>query len=279
MKEALKRTEVLNEGYVELLDVMGSDETICDAARVSYNDASKRSNDRNLIRYMWSNLHSSPFEQVVFQFRCKMPIFIARQWVRHRTARLNEISGRYSELPEEFYDYCEQGLPLQSQTNNQGSELEQYHDQEFWIGRLEEHNTKGFEIYHDLLEAGVSKEIARCHLPLSTYTQWYWQMDLHNLLHFLELRMDPHAQAEIRVYANAIYDMIKEYVPLTVEAFEDYTLNSMKLSRMEIEALRAIGNGLYDGTYTLEELNKNLHWGMSTRELDAFEKKLKRLGL
>jgi len=278
MKEALKRTEVLNEGYVELLDVMGSDETICDAARVSYNDASKRSNDRNLIRYMWSASHSSPFEQVVFQFRCKMPIFIARQWVRHRTARLNEISGRYSELPEEFYDYCEQGLPLQSQSNNQGSEVERVDSEPGWLLAIKGHNQDGFQLYHELLEAGVSKEIARCHLPLSTYTQWYWQMDLHNLLHFLELRMDSHAQAEIRAYANAIYDMIKGYVPHVIEAFEDYTLNSMKLSRMEIEAIGAMSNGLY-GTYTLEELNKNLRWGMSTRELDAFNKKLARLGL
>ena len=278
MKEPLKRIEVLNEGYVELLDVMGNDETICDAARVSYADASKRTNDRSLIRYMWSNLHSSPFEQVVFQFRCKMPIFIARQWVRHRTARLNEISGRYSELPEEFYDYCEQGLPLQSQTNNQGSEAERVDGEPGWLLALKGHNQEGFHLYHELLEAGVSKEIARCHLPLSTYTQWYWQMDLHNLLHFLELRMHPHAQAEIRVYAEAIYEMIKEYVPLTIQAFEDYTLNGMKLSAMEIQAIGDLIN-TGTGTFTMKELNTQLEWGMSSRELEAFEKKLKRLNL
>lgn len=277
MKEALKRTEVLNEGYVELLDVMGSDETICDAARVSYNDASKRSNDRNLIRYMWSNLHSSPFEQVVFQFRCKMPIFIARQWVRHRTARLNEISGRYSELPEEFYDYCEQGLPLQSQSNNQGSEVERVDSEPGWLLAIKGHNQDGFQLYHELLEAGVSKEIARCHLPLSTYTQWYWQMDLHNLLHFLELRMDSHAQAEIRAYANAIYDMIKEYVPYVIEAFEDYTLNGMKLSRMEVAAIKDMVEHAA-GTYTTKEANEALKWGMSSREVEAFSKKIERIG-
>lgn len=277
MKEALKRTEILNEGYVELLDVMGSDETICDAARVSYNDASKRSNDRNLIRYMWSASHSSPFEQVVFQFRCKMPIFIARQWVRHRTARLNEISGRYSELPEEFYDYCEQGLPLQSQSNNQGSEVERVDSEPGWLLAIKNQNEDAFQLYHELLEAGVSKEIARCHLPLSTYTQWYWQMDLHNLLHFLELRMDSHAQAEIRAYANAIYDMIKEYVPLSVEAFQDYTLNGMKLSRMEIAAIKdMIQNAT--GTYTIKEANEARKWGMSSREVEAFSKKIERIG-
>lgn len=222
--------------------------------------------------------NSSPFEQVVFQLRCKMPIFIARQWVRHRTARLNEISGRYSELPEEFYDYCEQGLPLQSQTNNQGSEVERVDGEPGWLLALKGHNQEGFHLYHELLEAGVSKEIARCHLPLSTYTQWYWQMDLHNLLHFLELRMHSHAQAEIRVYAEAIYEMIKEYVPLTIEAFEHYTLNGMKLSAMEIQAIGDLIN-TGAGTFTMKELNTQLEWGMSSRELEAFEKKLKRLNL
>lgn len=221
--------------------------------------------------------NSSPFEQVVFQFRCKMPIFIARQWVRHRTARLNEISGRYSELPEEFYNYWEQGLPLQSQTNNQGSEVQRVEGEPGWLLAIENCNKDAFNLYHELLEAGVSKEIARCHLPLSTYTQWYWQMDLHNLLHFLELRMDAHAQAEIRVYANAIYDMIKEYVPHTIEAFEDYTLNGMKLSRMEVKAIKDMIEHAA-GTYTTKEKNEKLNWGMSSREVEAFSKKLERIG-
>ena len=185
---------VLNHGFVRLVRNMGDDETIAESARVSYagvgSEFKKKNPTRNLVRYLLANHHTSPFEQVVFQFHCKMPIFVARQWVRHRTARLNEISGRYSELPEEFYDYCLQGLPSQSTSNKQGSEGKAYSDEieKLTIDALDSHIKDSFDKYHKLLEDGVSNEIARCHLPLSTYTEWYWQMDLHNLFHFLKLK-------------------------------------------------------------------------------------------
>jgi len=270
-KEPLKKTKVLDLGYVELWSVMGDDSTVADAARTSYSSAQKRTNDRNLLRYMWANGHSSPFEQVIFQFKWKLPIFIARQVVRHRTARLNEMSGRYSELPEEYYMYSEQGLALQSTTNKQGSEDMGLEDEQEFLDILEEHNKAGFSIYKKLVEAGCSLELARCHLPLSTYTEWVWQMDLHNLLHFLNLRMDSHAQAEVRAYAQAIYEMIKEYVPITCEAFEDYNLHAMKLSRMEIDALVAIINNRENQEIPLAD------YGLSKREQVAFVEKLKRL--
>lgn len=268
---------VLNSGYVQLVDVMGSDERICEAARVSYADASKRSNDRNLIRYMLNHDHGSPFEMCSVTFRIRLPIFVARQMVRHRTAKINECSGRYSELPADFYDYNLQGLPLQSQSNKQGSANEQIEDVDFWTEGLQNHNDAAFEIYQDLLDAGCSKEIARCHLPLSTYTEWYWQCDLRNLFNFFRLRMDSHAQAEIRVYAEAMYEMVKELFPLACEAFEDYILNSMKLSAMEIKALAYVTSP-HIATKTLAEENDEQGWGMSKRELEAFEKKLARLG-
>lgn len=267
---------VLNAGYVQLVDYLGSDERICDAARVSYADSTKRSSDRSLIRYMLNHQHWSPFEQCVVTFRIKLPIFVARQWVRHRTARLNEISGRYSELPHEYYDYSLQGLPKQSQTNKQGSTTEKI-DREAWcLTELDSHIADAFHIYEDLLERGCAKEIARCHLPLSTYTEWYWQCDLRNLFNFLHLRMDSHAQAEIRVYAEAMYEMVKELFPLACEAFEDYVLNSMTLSATEIEALRYLAL-LHDTTSTLEKDNAQ-RWGMSKRELEEFKTKLERLG-
>jgi len=214
--------------------------------------------------------NSSPFEQVIFQFRCKMPIFVARQWGRHRTARINECSGRYSKLPEEYYDYCEQGLPLQSSDNNQGSQLvtlDSEKEKEL-LRKIEDQNKDAFSLYQELLEEGVSKEIARCHLPVSTYTQWVWQMDLHNLFHFLNLRMDSHAQPEIQVYAKAIYEMIKPYVPISCKAFEDYTLNSLKLSDMEIKLINQISSKA-PVDYSL----------LSKRELGEFKIKLEKLGL
>jgi thymidylate synthase (FAD) len=223
--------------------------------------------------------NSSPFEQCVVTFRAKMPIFVARQWVRHRTARLNEISGRYSELPAEYYNYSEQGLPKQSQTNNQGSDIEKVQAEGNWMTNLDAHNQFGFQIYSSLLQDGCSKEIARCHLPLSTYTEWYWQCDLHNLFHFIRLRMDPHAQAEIRVYAEAMYEMIKELFPLACEAFEDYVLNAMTFSAMEQKALAALMvPGGTSGTLTLAEENERQGWQLSKRELEEFENKLARLG-
>lgn len=268
IREPLARKEVLNHGFVELIDRMGDDQRICDTARTSYADARTRSENRTLIRYMWREGHTSPFEQVVFTFRVKIPIFVARQWWRHRTARVNEMSGRYSEMLEETYDYSLQGLPKQSASNKQGSEVEQIADAETWTRLLGVYNRSSFDTYRVLLGEGCSKEIARCHLPLSTYTVAYWQMDLHNLLHFLRLRLDSHAQAEIRVYAQAMYEMIREHVPLTIEAFEDYTLNSMQFSAME---LRAISQVMHGEPCSLA--------GLSTREQDALLDKCSRLGI
>lgn len=269
---------VLNHGFVRLVRCMGDDETIAESARVSYagvgSESKKKSSTKALIRYLYANLHTSPFEQVVFQFHCKMPIFVARQWVRHRTARLNEISGRYAELPEEFYDYCLQGLPMQSTTNKQGSEGTAFTPEQEagWLRELDAHIQESFDKYHTLLDAGVSNEIARCHLPLSTYTEWYWQMDLHNLFHFLKLRMDAHAQAEIRVFAQAIYQLIKPLVPLATEAFEDYELLSVRLSKMEQQVLSQL---ILEGKTLDAQEMKAL--GMTEREILGYERKLDKI--
>lgn len=269
------RINVLQHGYVELVDHMGDDQRVVDAARMSTNSAGSKKEVRRLLRYLLRNRHTSPFEQVVFTFIVSMPIYVARQWVRHRTARLNELSGRYSELPAVFEGYESQGLPLQSKSNHQGSEktrLEPRVEYELIEGLLD-HNDEAFYKYNALLAQGVSKEVARTHLPLSTYTTMYWQMDLHNLLHFLSLRMDSHAQKEIRDYANAIYELIKPIVPLTVEAFEDYVLNSVTFSAQEVKLLGMLMN--YDNPHHVEICK--VYDTLAETERADFSKKLKKV--
>lgn len=199
--------DVLDKGFVRLVDYMGSDEAILRAARVSTGAASKGTErDRGLIRYLYRNAHTSPFEMAELVFHIKAPIFVARQWLRHRTASVNEMSGRYRELEADFYDPSE--WRGQARINHQGSEGA-IDDQEACDTAYNASVALSNTAYTSLLSRGVAREQARMALPVSVYTEWYWKMDLHNLFHFLELRMDAHAQAEIRAYAEAIYEMLK----------------------------------------------------------------------
>lgn len=238
-KEYLNREIKCLEGFVRLVDFFGTDSSIVQAARVSYGKGTKKkSEDRGLIRYLISKRHTSPLEMVDFKFHCKMPIFVARQWVRHRTASLNEYSGRFSEMPNECYVPELERLQSQSTNNKQGSSGEQVEEATWIQGTMGEEQKQSFSNYDDYLASGLSRELARINLPLSTYTQWYWKMDLHNLFHFLKLRLDSHAQYEIRVYAEAIFELIKPIVPTSCEAFEDYILNAVTFSRQEMEIIR-----------------------------------------
>ena len=261
-----KEIKVLDKGFVRLVDYMGGDQRIVQAARVSYGSGTKSyRQDRGLIHYLIKNWHTSPFEQVQLTFHTKMPIFVARQWVRHRTARLNEISGRYSVMKDEFYVPNPENIRPQSEDNKQGRSEERFtSDQEQEIIRLFADEQKSiYANYENLLALNVARELARNNLPLSLYTEWYWQIDLHNLFHFLRLRMDPHAQYEIRVYAEAMAQCAKAVAPLAYEAFEEHILGSVNFSRAECEALSALLRG--------REVE------LTGRNLAAFEAKLEKL--
>ncbi len=257
------KIDVLDKGFVRLVDHLGSDDTIVQSARVSYGEGTKQKReDRGLIRYLLRNRHTSPFEQVIFTFHLKMPIFVARQWIRHRTARVNEISGRYSVLKDDFYLPAKEDIALQSADNKQGREDKPLSHElaEKIQQNMREEQERSYKAYKALIDQGVAKEIARINLPVSIYTEMYWQMDLHNLFHFLELRLDSHAQREIRVYAEALFQLIRPFVPLATEAFEDYRLDSVTFSRLEREELHLKLQG------KVGKLNK--------RELEVFEEKL-----
>ena len=215
--------------HVTLLDHMGDDQAIVDAARISVTGASKKSETRALIRYLMRHKHTSPFEMVEFKFHVRVPIFVARQWLRHRTASVNEISGRYSVLPSEYYVPKE--YHAQSATNHQGSGAPLN-----IIGRFGQKAScdQAFDIYESLIEQGVSREESRIHLPLGTMTEFIWKQNLHNLLHFLRLRMDSHAQPEIQDPARQIWELIQPIVPLTCEAFKDFVIDAVTLSGPEI---------------------------------------------
>ncbi len=234
---------VLDKGFVRLVDYMGGDARIVQSARVSYGAGTKTvRQDRGLIHYLMKNWHTSPFEQVQLTFHTKMPVFVARQWVRHRTARLNEISGRYSVMKDEFYVPSPENIRPQSTNNKQGRSEERYTpeaEQEI-IQMFEDEQRTIYGNYEKLLEKNLARELARNNLPLSLYTEWYWQIDLHNLFHFLRLRMDAHAQYEIRVYAEAMAQCAKAVAPLAYEAFEEHILGSVQFSRAECEALSAM---------------------------------------
>jgi thymidylate synthase (FAD) len=233
----------LDQGFVRLVDVMGDDGSIVQAARVSYGRGTKSvRQDKGLISYLMKHRHNSPFEMVVFKFHCKMPIFVARQWIRHRTASVNEISGRYSVMDDSVFRLAPQDLRQQSKINRQGS-VDEAVAEPANAEILKKYNADVdllFKHYNEYLEAGVAREIARANLPLSTYTEWYWKMDLHNLLHFLELRLEAHAQKEIRVYAEAIASFVQKRCPLTWEAFEEYRLAGVNFSRSDMQIIREI---------------------------------------
>ncbi len=237
---------VLDKGFVRLVDYLGSDSRIVQAARVSYGDGTKTvREDKGLINYLLRNEHTSPFEQVVFTFHVKLPIFVARQWIRHRTARLNEISGRYSVMKNEFYVPSDEDIAFQSTDNKQGrssgdvpAELRKAVLEEITVGQ-----SKAYESYKKLIDSGIARELSRVNLPLSLYTEWYWQIDLHNLFHFLKLRLDGHAQKEIRDYAAVMYEIASKVCPLACEAFDNHVLKSVKLSEKEKLAVKALLEG------------------------------------
>ncbi len=234
--------KVLDHGFVRLVDYMGGDDRIVQSARVSYGEGTKSyRQDRGLIHYLMKHWHTSPFEQVQLTFHAKMPIFVARQWVRHRTARLNEISGRYSVMKDEFYVPEPEQIRYQSVSNKQGrsDEALPLGEAQAVIETMREEQRAMYGSYQALLHKNVARELARSNLPNSLYTEWYWQIDLHNLFHFLRLRMDPHAQYEIRVYGEAMAKCAQAVAPIAYEAFEEHVLGTVTFSRAECQALAA----------------------------------------
>lgn len=232
---------VLDKGFVRLVDYLGGDARIVQSARVSYGEGTKTvREDRALIDYLMRNKHTSPFEQVIFTFHVKMPIFVARQWIRHRTARANEISGRYSVMRDEFYAPRPDEVRFQSKRNKQGGSDDEVPAElrSEVIERLEAEQRSTYATYEGLLEDGIARELARVNLPLALYTEMYWQIDLHNLFHFLRLRMDWHAQYEIRVYGDVMAQMVKAVAPMAYAAFEEHILHARTFSRSELELLR-----------------------------------------
>jgi thymidylate synthase (FAD) len=267
---------VLDHGFVALVDYMGTDEDIERAARVSYGFGTRqRSQTRGLLRYLRRHRHTTPSEMVELKFHCCMPIFVARQWIRHRTANVNELSGRYSLMPMLFYTPPDQHLQVQSEQNRQGrtgqplpAGLRDQAKQRWQDGR-----SGAVATYEWLTSHEVARELARIDLPLSTYTQWYWKIDLHNLLHFLTLRVDSHAQWEIQQYGHLMAGMLKRVAPLSYEAWIDYDLCGARLSRMELDALRALLCATGDG---IEGQGRRLgrealgSFGLGSREIDEF---------
>jgi len=265
--------KVLDRGFVELVDTMGDDLAIVRATRVSYGKAESK-DPRGLIRYLMRREHTSPFEMCEIKLHLKMPIFVARQWVRHRTANVNEISGRYVELPEEFYLPVPQDCHYQSDNNKQGrSGRLPYDEAQTLIDVMRDTNENGFDTYHCVVNDGVAKELARTVLPLSTYTEFVWKIDLHNLLHFLKLRLDSHAQLEIRRYAEVISEIVRQWVPITWEAFEDYRLHAVTFSREETKVLGWMLN--LDDIPAKELIRRTaVETGLSERETNEFMEKL-----
>ena len=264
-----KEIKCLDKGFIRLIDVMGDDSSIVQAARVSYGKGTKSvREDRGLIRYLMRHRHTSPFEMVELKFHVKLPMFVARQWIRHRTANVNEYSGRYSIMKEEFYLPEANQIRHQSTMNKQGRSDETLPEDESAAIREKMDKTQKelYNEYHNLLEADLTRELSRINMPLSTYTEWYWKIDLHNLFHFLSLRMDEHAQYEIRVYANQIAEILKTAVPLSWEAFEDYRLKSVYFSRAELQYLKDIFEKI---DYNENKLNEHGISKMEARELKS----------
>ncbi|MDR0403369.1 MAG: FAD-dependent thymidylate synthase [Treponema sp.] len=231
---------VLDKGFVRLVDYLGGDRRVVQAARVSYGEGTKTyREDAGLIDYLLRNRHTSPFEQVALTFHIKLPIFVARQWIRHRTARLNEISGRYSVMNDDFYIPAAEDVALQSADNKQGrSGAVDPEEAETIRGGFAAGQKRAYGDYRELVDRGLARELARINLPLSLYTEWYWQIDLHNLFHFLELRLDSHAQKEIRLYAGVLFDIAKKIAPCCCASFEEHALKGVRFSGAEFAELR-----------------------------------------
>lgn len=259
---------VLDHGFVRVIDYMGDDAAICQAARVSYGRGTKSvQNDEGLIRYLMRHWHSTPFEMCEVKLHVKLPVFVARQWIRHRTANINEYSGRYSVMDREFYIPAEDKLAAQSSQNHQGrGEVLQGEEAQRVLNLLREDAMRSYDNYESMLsqdgQQGLARELARMNLPTNIYTQWYWKVDLHNLLHFLRLRADSHAQYEIRAYADVICDIVKDWVPAAFGAFRDYRMDAVSLSA---QAAAVLKRRLAGETVTQEDS------GMGAREWREFQ--------
>ncbi len=268
-----KEFPVLDKGFVRLVDYLGGDRRIVQAARVSYGEGTKSyREDTALIDYLWRHEHTSPFEQVILTFHVKLPIFVARQWIRHRTARVNEISGRYSIMRDEFFVPEPEALAPQSEDNKQGRADTPF-DAET-ASRIQDILKEGAKLsygrYRELIDLGLAREVARIGLPLSLYTEWYWQIDLHNLFRFLMLRLDSHAQREIREYATVMLEITRAVAPAATASFERHTLRGVRFSSPEMAELRRrLGaESKADGSAAQKP-------ALSQKELERFEEKLK----
>jgi thymidylate synthase (FAD) len=277
---------VLDKGFIRVIDYMGDDNAIVQAARVSYGKGTKhKQTDRGLIRYLMKHAHTSPFEMCELKLHIKMPIFVARQWIRHRTANVNEYSARYSILSDDFYtpdSAGAEGIAPQSASNKQCRDEQGMSGQEISdiIADIQNSNQDSYGRYHRLMnididgeiidpnKAGLARELARMVLPTNIYTEMYWKLDLHNLLHFVRLRIHPHAQYEIRAYAEIMLDILRKWVPSACEAFEDYSLNGISLSQHEQKALQEILSG------KTPDLS-----GLSKREIREFTSKFPGLSI
>ena len=268
--------KVLDKGFIRIVDYMGNDSSIVQAARVSYGKGTKKKSlDEGLIRYLLRHKHTTPFEMCEIKLHVKLPIFIARQWIRHRTANVNEYSARYSILEDEFYIPKIANLAEQSSSNKQGrgkkinealaakiikilkDDSNRCYNNYLWM--LNENNTQGYDENRDSL----SRELARINLTLNTYTEWYWKIDLHNFMHFLSLRADYHSQLEIRAYADVLIKILKKWVPLTYKAFCSYMLNSAELSQEALQVIRELIKG--------KKVKKN-STSLTNREWDELQK-------
>lgn len=270
---------VLDEGFIRVVDTMGDDHAIVQAARVSYGDGTKTlREDRGLIRYLISHWHTSPFEMCEIKLHVKLPIFVARQWLRHRTANVNEYSARYSVLKDDFFLPSELEIAPQSSSNNQGrSEVISMKGVAECARAISEHSTEAYGLYERLInsaedggitETGIARELARMVLPVNVYTEFYWKIDLHNLMHFIRLRADNHAQKEIIAYADVLREIMSKWVPHTYEAFCDYRLNARSFAKHELEALSYLLSG---SEPPFEQL------GFSKREIDEFRNTISNL--
>ena len=271
--------KVLDKGFIRIVDYMGNDSSIVQAARVSYGKGTKKKSlDEGLIRYLLRHKHTTPFEMCEIKLHVKLPIFIARQWIRHRTANVNEYSARYSILEDEFYIPKIANLAEQSYSNKQGrgkkineglaakiikilkDDSTRCYNNYLWM--LNENNTQGYDETRDSL----SRELARINLTLNTYTEWYWKIDLHNFMHFLSLRADHHSQFEIRAYADVLIKILKKWVPITYKAFCSYMLNSAELSQEALQVIKELIKG--------KKVNKD-STGLTNREWEELQQLLK----
>ena len=274
---------VLDHGFIRVIDYMGDDSAIVQAARVSYGKGTKQKTmDRGLINYLMRHRHSTPFEMCEIKFHVKLPIFVARQWIRHRTANINEYSARYSIMDKEFYTPAPASLACQSSTNKQGrEEVLQGEEAERVLMLLKRDAEQCYASYDEMLNEdelgnkkdpsknGLTRELARINLPVSFYTQWYWKIDLHNLFHFMSLRGDPHAQYEIRVYVDAMLDIVKHWVPFAYEAFMEHRFHGSYFSKSGLDVIKKLIKG--------ENVSQESS-GISAREWDELMGKLGDIG-